>query len=140
VVTADSTSANVFEILKIGGDFRPISEFKHAQSQMKGSDLASDRPGRAFDSGGTGRHAMAPQVDLKSHEADVFAREVCEFIDNARVKNRFERLVVVAPPDFLGRLRQHISPEANKLVTESLAKNLLGCDGKEIRARLQSVL
>jgi protein required for attachment to host cells len=140
VVTADSTSANVFEILKIGGDFRPITEFKHAEGQMKGSDLASDRPGRAFDSGGTGRHAMAPQVDLKAHEADVFAREVCEFIDNARVKNRFERLVVVAPPDFLGRLRQHISPEANKLVTESLAKNLLGCDGKEIRARLQSVL
>lgn len=140
VVTADSTSANIFEILKIGGDFRPITELRHAQSQMKGSDLASDRPGRAFDSAGTGRHAMAPQVDLKAHEADVFAREVCEFIDNARARNRFERLVVVAPPDFLGRLRQNISPAANKLVTESLAKNLVGCAPEEIRARLQSAL
>lgn len=140
VVTADSTSANVFEILKIGGEFRTISELKHAESQMKGSDLASDRPGRAFDSAGTGRHAMGTPVDLKAHEADVFAREVCEFIDSARVKNRFERLVVVAPPDFLGRLRQNISPAANKLVTESLAKNLVGCGGEEIRARLATLL
>lgn len=140
VVTADSTSAKFFEIQKIGGEFRPINELSHAESQMKGSDLVSDRPGRTFDSAGNGRHAMAPHADVKGHEADVFAREVCQYIENGRARNRFDRLVVVAPPDFLGRLRQSISPAANKMVTESLAKNLVGCAPEEIRTRLQSAL
>jgi len=141
VVTADSSSANIFEIQGIGAEFRPVTQLRHAESELRDSELVSDRQGRMSDSVGTGgRHAMTPHSDPRDHEMDVFAREVCHFIDNARSRNRFERLVVVAPPEFLGKLRNTITPASNKLVAESLAKNLLGCDEDAIRSRLKTLL
>jgi protein required for attachment to host cells len=140
VVTADSAQAEFFEVDRIGGEFRTIQELTHAEALKKGRELTTDRPGRAFDSAGTGRHAMSTQVDPKEHEADVFAREICHYIEGARSKHRFERLIVIAPPDFLGRIRQQITPAANRMVVESIAKNLTGCNGTEIRARLKTLI
>jgi len=141
VVTADSSSANIFEIQGIGGEFQPVAQLRHTESQLRDSELVSDRQGRISDSVNTGgRHAMIPHSDPKDHEIDVFAREVCQFIDNARSRNQFERLVFVAPPEFLGRLRNTISAASNKLVTESLAKNLMGCDEDTIRSRLKTLI
>jgi protein required for attachment to host cells len=36
----------------------------------------------------------------------VFAREVGRYLDKARIAQRFDRLVLVAPPKFLGALRK----------------------------------
>jgi len=140
VVTADSARAEFFEVDRIGGDFRSVHDLSHAEALKKGRELTSDRPGRAFDSSGTGRHAMSTQVDPRDHEADVFAREVCHFIEGARGKQRFERLIVVAPPDFLGRLRRLITPAANRMVVESIPKNLTGRGASEIRSRLKTLI
>lgn len=140
VVTADSARAEFFEVDRIGGDFKAVHDLSHADALKKGRELTSDRPGRSFDSSGAGRHAMATQVDPRDHEADVFAREVCQFIEGARGKQRFERLIVVAPPDFLGRLRRQITPAANRMVVESVPKNLTGLSGAEIRTRLKTLL
>ena len=140
LVNADSTSAKIYKIVHIGGEFLEIKQVLRPESQMKSSDLAGDRPGRSFDSAAAGRDTMVPHADPKDHEADVFAREVCRFIDHGRATKSFERLVVVAPPDFLGRLRSAISSATNKPVAESLAKNMVGCGEQEIRSRLESLI
>jgi protein required for attachment to host cells len=140
VVTADSTRADFYRVEKIGGDFQPVTSINHAEGKKKGQDLVTDRPGRAFDSAGTGRHAMSPQVDPRDHEANVFAREVCEKLELGRTRGAYGRLVVLAPPDFLGRLRKNITPAANKLVVESVPKNVVGLDAADIRKRVRTLL
>ncbi len=140
VVTADSTRADVFEVDRIGGDFRTIASLNHEEGKKKGQDLTSDRPGRAFDSAGMGRHAMSSQVNPREHEAEVFAREVCEALELGRTRGSYERLIVLAPPDFLGRLRKCISSEANKLVVESIPKSVVGLGPEEIRRRLKTLI
>ena len=140
VVTADSARADVFEVSRIGGDFRPVTSLSHEEGKKKGQDLTSDRPGRAFDSSGLGRHAMSSQVNPREHEAEVFAREVCEALELGRARGNFDRLVVLAPPDFLGKLRKSITPAANKLVVESVPKSVVGLDSSEIRKRLKTLI
>lgn len=140
VVTADSARAEVFEVSRIGGDFRPVTSLSHDRGKKKGQDLTSDRPGRAFDSTGLGRHAMSSQVDPREHEAEVFAREVCEALELGRTKGNFDRLIVLAPPDFLGKLRKSITPAANKLVVETVPKSVVGLKPGEIRKRLKTLL
>jgi protein required for attachment to host cells len=140
VVTADSTRADFYRVEKIGGDFQPVTSINHAEGKKKGQDLVTDRPGRAFDSAGTGRHAMSGQVDPRDHEANVFAREICEKLELGRTRGAYGRLIVLAPPDFLGRLRKNITPAANKLVIESVPKNVLGLDAADIRKRVSTLL
>ncbi|KPK61594.1 MAG: hypothetical protein AMJ59_00845 [Gammaproteobacteria bacterium SG8_31] len=140
VVTADSARADVFEVDRIGGEFRTVTTMSHEESKKKGQDLMSDRPGRAFDSAGQGRHAMSSQVNPREHEAEVFAREVCETLELGRAKGNYERLIVLAPPDFLGRLRKSITQETNKLVVESVAKSVVGMGPVEIRRRIKTLI
>jgi protein required for attachment to host cells len=140
VVTADSAKADFFEVDRIGGDFKPVACLTHEQGKKKGQELISDRPGRAFDSAGLGRHAMSTQVDPREHEADVFAREVGETLELGRTRGSFERLIVLAPPDFLGKLRKSITPAANKLVVESVPKSVVGMGPEEIRKRVKTLL
>jgi protein required for attachment to host cells len=140
VVAADSAQAEVYRVSKIGGAFEPLRSLTNAEGHMKGRDLTTDKPGRAFDSMGAGRHAMASAVAPKEHAADTFAKEVCQLLESGRARGDFDRLVVLAPPDFLGRLRKAITPATNQLVVESVAKNLVGEDADAIRARLTTVL
>jgi protein required for attachment to host cells len=140
VVTADSSKAVFFEVDRIGGEFRPVRSLAHEEATLKGQDLTTDRPGRAFDSSGQGRHAMSSQVDPRQHEADVFAREVSETLELGRTRGNFGRLIVLAPPDFLGRLRKTITSAANKLVVESVPKSVVGLGAEEIRKRLKTLI
>lgn len=42
-----------------------LEGLKHPASRAHERDLISDRPGRSFDSFGSGRHAMEEEVSLK---------------------------------------------------------------------------
>ena len=140
VIAADSAQADIFRISKIGGSFEPVTGLSNAEAQLKGRDLTTDRPGRSVSGTGNGRHAVASAEGPRDHAADGFAREVCQYLETARTRGAYDRLIVVAPPDFLGRLRKAITPAANHLVVESVAKNLVGEDGAAIRARLRTAL
>jgi protein required for attachment to host cells len=140
VVAADSTQAEIYLVEKIGAPFKRVKDLANAEGQLKGRDLTTDRPGRSFDSMGAGRHAMSATESPREHVADGFARDICQFLESARSRGRYDRLIVVAPPDFLGRLRKAITPAANQLVVESVPKNLVGVDGNAIRERLETYL
>jgi protein required for attachment to host cells len=103
---------------------------------MHGRELASDRPGRSFDSEGQGRHAMGQPVDAHEQERIRFAKTVATRIDEARKKDRFDRLVLVAEPRFLGHLRQGLSSATRQRLTTELQKNLADADPGSIREAL----
>jgi len=140
VVAADSTHAEIYLVERIGAPFKRIKGLASAEGQLKGRDLTTDRPGRSGDGMGAGSHAMSAAEAPREHITDGFARDICHFLESARSRGRYDRLIVVAPPDFLGRLRKAITPAANQLVVESIAKNLVGVHGDQIRERLETYL
>jgi len=61
-----------------------------------------------------------------------FAREVGRYLDRARLDHRFDQLVLVAPPKFLGVLRKELDKEVEKLVADELPKDLAGFSAREL--------
>lgn len=74
--------------------------------------------------------------DAHNHELEIFAREIADKLEQARQEGRYDKVILVAPPAFLGTLRQALSGQVEKLVARSLDKNLVSATPEEIRAQL----
>ena len=140
VLVADSGSARFFST---GAPIAPLEEFDvilHPEGVAHARELTSDRPGRSFDSFGKGRHAMESPTGPKAQEAKNFAKKLCDKIEAARSRNELERVVLVAPPDFLGLLRDALPENSRRMVELEIDKNLVKLPTAEIRAHLPEKL
>ena len=138
VVAAESGQARIFLLENRVAPLKDIDELSNPVARAHERDLISDRPGRAFDSGGQGRHSMEPQIDPKQQEAIAFAKKINERLEQGRTKGDFEELILIAPPEFLGILRHNINGNTTKHVTKTIAKRLVQKDETEIREYLFS--
>lgn len=68
---------------------------------------------------------MDGERSAERHEVTLFAKEVAQSIDNARVIHEFDQLILVAPPKMLGLLRQSLPEPTQALVTAEVAKNVV---------------
>jgi len=137
VVVADSALARIYTYTEDGNGLEQVEELLHPASRSHARDLATDRPGRTFDSEGPGRHAKSESVSPKEHEELKFSRELAQHLDTARTRNRFDGLVLVAAPSFLGELRKAMTDPALRLVQSELDKNLAHMDGPTVFLHLQ---
>ena len=103
-------------------------------------DVAIDnggRPGRRFDGGsaaisGTSRSAMeptAPTVTL----ADAFAEHLVSTLADRPQSTPIGGLIIVAPPSFLGTIRQKMNEDLRKLIRDEVAKDLAEMPVSEIQ-------
>jgi protein required for attachment to host cells len=109
-------------------------------------DLRTDDRGRVFDSGGRGRtsrvqigqghHAMEEPTSVKEKAAIDFAKDIAEDINKAARENAFDKLVIVAEPQFLGMLRDKLDPVVAKRLSLELPKSIAKERADEIRRHL----
>jgi protein required for attachment to host cells len=128
ILIADGARARLLEQDRKSRHFNPISEQEFFGSRAQSKDIASDRPGRAFDSAGRGqsgdaathgRHAMEPSTDPHRYAEYEFARDLSDYLEKAANEHRFDRLVLVAAPKVLGDLRDLLPKTVHgKIVTE----------------------
>jgi len=139
VLVADNSRARLFSTPYSNGELEEEQDFVHTDARLHEQDLTSDLPGRAFDRQGDARHAMEQRVDPKDGQAIAFARQLIAYLEDGRIKQRFDRLYIVAPPALLGLLRdryRHLAP----LVAGELGKHLTQCAPKELRGHLPAHL
>ena len=105
----------------------------HLDAAKREKAFASDRPGRAFDSHGSGRHAMASSESGRRHEVRLFARQLADYLNNAIATGDFEHIVLIASPAFLGHLRTELSQLAKRAVVLAKPKDLTDLEVDEIR-------
>lgn len=101
-----------------------IDDLVHMEARTHERDLISDKPGRSFDSQGSGRHAMEQKMDVKKHDEQMFAESIAEKLEKARNDHKFKELVLIAPPEFLGLLRKELSDQCTKQIKQSIDKDL----------------
>jgi protein required for attachment to host cells len=137
IVSADSSRARIFEVQGKEHHLHEIADLVNPEGRASGRDLRSDAEGRYF---GPGRHAQghsAGEASAVGHANEIFSREVGQYLDKARTQHQFERLVLVAPPRFLGLLRRALSDEVRNLVVEEMDKNLSWLDTRDIERHLK---
>lgn len=136
IVVADSARARIFTPIRQGQALELVHERLHPGSRAHERELTTDRPGRTFDSEGPGRHAMSETVSPKEHEAWKLCHQLVEDIETARAQGRFDRLVLVAGPSFLGQLRKTLSDPAARLIANTVNKNLAQMEPPDILRHL----
>lgn len=99
-------------------------------------DLISDAPGRAFDSIGSGRHAMEPNTSIKDEQRRRFVKKMTEKLHAAYLKGAFTELVLLAAPDVLGAIRKSLKTDLKKTVVKEIPKDVIGQSDDKIRSQV----
>ena len=95
-----------------------------------------DGPGRVRERAGCAHHGMAARADWQRAEKCDFARELSAQLESDARQDRFDRLVLVAPPRTLGELRAMLGPCARGRLAGDLDNDLTGATPDDIEARL----
>jgi len=119
VMVANASEARILEYRGPENPMELLKEIPHPEGRKKGRDLITDRPGKNMRGASKASHAYDPPISAEQHEAELFARHLADYLDKEGALRKFDRLVLVAPPSFLGLLRKSLSkPLAQKIIRE----------------------
>jgi protein required for attachment to host cells len=117
VVVADAARARVLTCDARLDTLEEVADLIHPESRLHHADLVTDQAGRR-----SGDSTEGP--DAQQHAQEEFSREVAEHLRDARNQGRFDRLILVAPPRFLGLLRKALDGPTQQTVVASVNHDL----------------
>ncbi|MCW8936184.1 MAG: host attachment protein [Gammaproteobacteria bacterium] len=133
IVVAESSRAKIYEVDKNDSKktLRELTGFTHSVSRSHKQQLSGNLQKES-------RHSLlTTSLDThKDHERVEFARTIGEHLNSARNKGKFNKLILMSAPRFLGDLRKNLSNETNKFVISEVDKNLVRHNIKDIKAHL----
>ena len=140
ILIADGARARIVVNNGPGKGVRQLEGADFRTDHPPSGEMLTDRPGRTFDSAGSGRHAMEAHGDPHRAAKQSFAAMLAEFLDDQLHDKRFDRLVVVAPAQPLGDLRAAFSEQVRTLTTAELVKDLTHVTTGDLPEHLSEVL
>jgi len=136
VLVANSSQAKIYAGKGQKGSLTEIENFDHPNGRLHEGDLVSDSAGSDGGSTGQGRHVLDDETNARQQEAITFAKDLASHLDEERKKDGFRRLVVIAPPTFLGLLRKNLNSDVMNMVSQQIDKNFINKSAEEIRQYL----
>jgi protein required for attachment to host cells len=141
ILIADESRARAFACDGRNSPLREIEAFIHPKGRLKDQQIVTDRPGRVRTGlGGRAVTAMSPHTDPKQVEAEHFAAELANLMGRALEHGEFELLALIAPPRFLGLLRDKLSEPVRRRLVASAARELTLLEARDLPAHLSEVL
>lgn len=122
ILVADNAQARLLKATTPVRELEEIGTFEHEAGRRKDSELYTDRPG--------GNHANSSAYHTYAREREDpdeerFARKLAEVLGKARHAGKFDGLVLIAAPHFLGTLRRYLGKECQEAVLASVDKDLV---------------
>jgi len=140
LLVADQARARLFRVDDANGSLHELQDVIDPEGRARDQDLVTDRPGRTFDSASHNRHAMEPSTDPVETETIRFAKRLAAKLEEGRVAGSYQRLGLVAAPEFLGHLRKSLSKATTRCVALEVDKDLSRADADSLRKRLPDKL
>lgn len=140
IVVANNSQARFFTAETESSPLTEVETLTHQEGRLHDKEITSDLPGKIKGEGGSDSHAFEQATDPKQHEAEHFAHQVASYLEAAHNAHKFEQLLLVADPSFLGLLRNQISEQLRKLICFQLDKNITTETPAEIRLHLPKYL
>jgi protein required for attachment to host cells len=134
IVIANQGEAQFHDSVGPTRKFAAAGRLLNPNGRLHDQDLEADRPGRVFNfaatpgrrRGATPRHGANGERSTHQHVAEKFARRIADDLRRAHAARRFDRLVLVAAPAFLGRLRRTLPANLRACVAATVAKDMIG--------------
>lgn len=136
VLVAESSRAKLY---RSNGRMAPLTEIEDLldpEGRMHEGDLVSDRAGSDGGSVGQGRHVFDQQTTASRQVHAEFARILASHLTEAHNAGSFDELILVAPPEFLGLLRENLSKPVRERVVQEVDKNLVQLPADAVREHL----
>lgn len=135
VLVADGEKALLME--NAGDADFPLLEVRRERHEANPPthEQGTDRPGRRSDGPGAQRSAME-ETDWHRLEKERFAAELAQMLYRRAHADRFDRLIVVAPPRVLGALRRELHKEVTARIVAEVGLDLTNHPVDEIAARV----
>jgi protein required for attachment to host cells len=137
-VVADATKARVVKLDE--GPVRATGKIEHVvvpalneefiAPNLKSREVLADRGGQR-----TPGHPAFPADPHKRAKAE-FALELARVLEKALNEHRFEHLILIAPPEMLGKIRAALTDEVKKRVLVEEDKDLTQLPDNELAQRL----
>lgn len=139
ILVADSARARLFATTEQDdGALVELEDFLNPE--CRGRELEADRPPRTFESVGSARHAIEDHTSYDQKSLEFFARELDAVLERGRVGHRYDDIVIIAPPHFLGALNSTMGKHVRDCVIAELPKDLSSADARTIRDHLPARL
>lgn len=128
IVAADASRARV---LQVAGPERlvEIDNLLNPDGRLEDREVNTDARGRF-----AGGHTGEDDVGAVEHRTELFAKRLGDYLDKARTEHRYDELVLVAPPKFLGMIRKKLGKEVEKLVADQVPKDLSWFNARELES------
>ncbi len=136
IVVADRTRARIMAHEPMqSGQLTEVDDLVWPASHLKASEAQSDRAGR-FSSMGGQRELLEPHTDYRHKTAEDFAACIVDYLEHARTTHGIRRLMLVAPPLFLGDLRKKLTSQLRDMVERAIDKEWTTLPLSDIAVRL----
>jgi protein required for attachment to host cells len=144
IVIADQAEARFYDTLGFARPLKLTGALTNPAAHLRDQDLTSDRPGRLFSSSGargqrhgaTVHHSAGGEATPRRHATHLFAVRVAAELARGRASGRYERLVLVAAPAFLGELRAALPSAVRPYVMATVAKDIVRHADTDVRRYL----
>jgi protein required for attachment to host cells len=148
IVIANQIEARFFDTFGRRQPLIPAGVLSNPSGRLHDQDLDADRPGRVFNgsarAGQSGRASLRHGADgersTRQHAIESFARRIGAELEKARLAHRFDCVVLVAEPGFLGRLRKALPAAVRAQVAASIPHDLVNQPGHDPRDYLPSAI
>jgi protein required for attachment to host cells len=145
IVSADSGRARIFAETAVNKPLQEIEDITNSVARVRTLDTITDK--MAPIAAGKSSHGSGgalptsqyePQQTPEDREMELFAKEICTYLQRGKQNGRFDRLALVAAPAFLGALRKHLDPQLKPLISYELNKDYTHSNAEQLRAQIHA--
>lgn len=140
ILTADRRRARIFSTDRPHSQtLTEIETFFQPDSAFQEHELVEPRPGRNRNAFG-GRHGLDSRSSEREKSVKSFVRDLVDRLEKDYHHGRYSKLILVAAPDMLGEIRNHLSSNLKQSITYELDKDLTTLRPDELRGHLPRAL
>ena len=141
ILVANATNAILWVSRGTGQDLEFAQRFEHPEGRLKNGELASEAGGRNSTPAGHGsRPATQWKTTPREEEAEKFAREIVRELSSGLSAKKFDRLLIAASMDFMGKIRESLDKQLQERVAATVVRDYTNLPAKELREKLADVL
>ncbi len=117
-------------------DIKYIDKLENPKGRLRSGEINADKPG--FFSSGSSTHGghMTSVQSPTDRVAEVFAKEIVQYLEHALSLNQFAELTLIVEPRFLGKIRAVMGKELSSRVVKEIPKDLRQVSTEQVRQRL----
>ena len=124
ILVSSAYAARLFESHGPNDPWQELETWRNPPDRLRRQDLLTDRPGRIAGLANAQRTAYAMPSDPKEQVEAEFASTLVEVLVRGLDARKFDRILLVAPPHFMGLLRKCEPQRLTEVVNREILKDL----------------